>query len=204
MPFQPVPNVAQVRIEGSQDGQLTINDLYFEVSGGGITPVNVLALATAVAAWVVGNFAAPLSNDWAASRVVAFDIGDPAGAIAVAPSVVIGGTATESAPNNVAACLSIRTGLAGRSGHGRNYICGIPNADIDINTMSGTLMADIIENYEMLIGAGTFLAGWQWVVVSRRTLGDVRPAGIAIPVTAVSFTRPTVSSMRSRSVGHGA
>jgi len=204
MPFQAVPNVAQVRIEGAQDGQLTINDLYFTISGGGITAVNILNLATAVAAWVVGNFAAPLSNDWSGSRVVAFDLGSPSGAIAVVPAVVIGGTATEAAPNNVAACLSIRTAQAGRSARGRNYICGIPNADVDLNTMSGSFMADVVANYEMLIGAGLFLAGWQWVVVSRVTGGAVRPTGIFTPVTAVSFTRPTVASMRSRAVGHGA
>jgi hypothetical protein len=42
------------------------------------------------------------------------------------------------------------------------------------------------------------------VVVSRRTLGELRPVGVAIPVVSVAFTSPYVRSMRSREVGHGA
>lgn len=204
MPFQAVPNVAQCRVEGRQDGQLTINDLYFEISGGGITPVNIATLAAALATWATAALAPLASVDWSSSRVTAVDLGSPTGAIAVADATAVGGVGTEAAPNNVAACVSLRTAQAGRSGRGRNYVCGVPNAVVTLNTMSAGYMGDLIDAYTLLIGAGTFEAGWQLVIVSRRTAGLPRPTGIAIPVTSASFTRPTVASMRSRAVGHGA
>src|SRR6185369_1157557 len=49
-----------------------------------------------------------------------------------------GSIATEQAPNAMAACISLRTGLAGRSFRGRNYVSGVPNAEIDVNHMSTT------------------------------------------------------------------
>jgi hypothetical protein len=65
-------------------------------------------------------------------------------------------------------------------------------------------MIAMIEAYTLLVGPGSFEPGWQLVVVSRRTLGELRPVGVAIPVVSVAFTSPYVRSMRSREVGHGA
>jgi hypothetical protein len=69
--------------------------------------------------------------------------------------------------------------------------------------MDAGWMSDIVTVYQMLVGPGTFLAGWEFVIVSRVTAGAPRTAGLAIPVTDVFFTKDTVASMRSRSVGHG-
>jgi len=191
-------------VEGRQDGQLTINDLFFTISGGGITAVNIANLAAAVATWAQAALAPLASNDWSSTRVVATDLTTASGPVAVADATAIGGVGSEAAPNNVAACISIRTAFAGRSARGRNYVCGVPNAVVTLNTMSAGYMGDVVDAYTLLIGAGTFLAGWQFVVVSRKTGGLPRPTGIFTPVTSVSFTRPTVASMRSRAVGHGA
>jgi len=204
MPLPVVPDVAQVRLEGRIDGQLTLNNLYFEVSGGGITPVNIATLANAVAAWFLDELTPELSQDWSAVRVQAFDLGDPAGAAATATSAGPGGVAGESAPNNVAACISIRTASRGRSGRGRNFLPGVPNSLITLNTLDNTFMATLVSVYEQLIGPGTFLAGWQQVIVSYYTAGALRVAPLVQPVVGVEFTTPYVRSMRSREIGHGA
>jgi len=204
MAFQSVPDVAQVRVEGRQDGQLTINDVYFAISGGGITPTNIAQLADAMDDWAAANLALKLSEDWSYTRVVAFDLTAADGPIAVASNPTTGAIASEAAPNNVAACISLRTAQRGRSGRGRNFIPGVPGNAVTLNTLSGPFMADIILAYENLIGAGTFLAGWQQVIVSRQTGGALRPTGLAIPVVSCEFTVPYVRSMRTREVGHGA
>lgn len=204
MPFQPVPDVAQCRVIGRQDGQITINDLYFEISGGGITPVNLFGLVTVIDSWASGSLAALLSDDWTYERTEGIDLTTANGFTASESSPTIGGSAGEAAPNNVAACVSIRTGNAGRSFRGRNYVPGIPNSLITLNTLDAGFRASLLSVYSDLIGAGTFVAGWQWGVVSRVSAGVVRPAGIISPVTSVVFTTPYVRSMRSRSVGHGA
>jgi hypothetical protein len=81
---------------------------------------------------------------------------------------------------------------------------GIPNNLLVLNTIDDGLRGDIVTAYNLLIGAGSFVTGWQWVVLSRVTGGVPRANGIGIPITRVVFTKNTVSSMRSREVGHGA
>jgi len=204
MAFQPVPDVAHVQVMGQQDNQLTINDLYFEISGGGITPVNLQALVNAVDTWASGSLAPQLSDDWSYTRTRGADLSAQFGAVAEASTPAEGGSSAEAAPNNVAICISLRTGFAGRSFRGRNYIPGVPNDMVTLNTVSPVYLNALLLIYDQLVGAGTFLAGWQLGIVSRVTAGAVRPTGIITPVLSVSFTTPYVRSMRSREVGHGA
>lgn len=204
MAFQAVPNVAQIRCEGIVDGCQTINDLYFEISGGAIDPVNIQTITGLVGSWFATSLAPNLSNDWAPVRAVGIDLGSPTGATASVGLSGAGGVTNEAAPNNVAACVSLRTAQRGRSGHGRNFVPGIPNSLITLNTLDAGFINDITTVYLALVGAGTFAAGWQLVVVSRRTGGLLRAEGVPIPVTDVLFTSPNVRSMRSREVGHGA
>lgn len=204
MPYQPVPDVAQVRIEGRLDRQLTLNDLYFEISGGGITPTNLSALATAVDAWVGLSLQPLLSEDWSAVRVIATDLTTQTGPSVESGLSGVGGVGVESAPGNVAACVSFRTAFRGRNYRGRNFLPGIPNSVILLNTLTPTFIDDVLTAYGSLVGAGTFLPGWQWVVVSRFLGGVPRATGIASPVVQAVFTTDTVRSMRTREVGHGA
>jgi|SRR5215212_1918281 len=204
MAFQAVPNVAQARLRGVVDGQLTINDLYFEVSGGGITVTNLTTLCSALSDWFANNMAPLLSEDWTAVDVQAFDLGSATGPSVIIGAATPGAIASEACPNNVAACISIRTAQRGRSGRGRNFIPGVPGNAVTLNTLSSPFMIAMIEAYTLLVGPGSFEAGWQLVVVSRVTAGAPRAVGIAIPVVSVAFTSPYVRSMRSREVGHGA
>lgn len=208
MAFIPVPNVAHVVCQGAVDLQMTINDLYFEISGGGITPVNLQALSDAVRDWFNGQFTVPLSNEFLAVRVIATDLTVANSFRVESAAGDVGGSANEPAPNNVAGCVKFVTALSGRSFRGRNYVPALPNSEIATNTMSNSLMFDILTAYNALVGAGTFLAGWQWVAVSRfTTIGGIpnqpRTTGIATPITSAVFVNPYVKSMRSRAVGHG-
>ncbi|HMC75237.1 MAG TPA: hypothetical protein VKG87_13115, partial [Terriglobales bacterium] len=201
--FQAVPNVAQVTIAGVQDAQLTINDIYFEASGA-ITGPSLTNLATNVASWVGVSLAPLLSEDWSSVAVRAIDLSSATGLVGEAPAGGPGGVASEAAPNNVAACVSFRTAQRGRSGRGRNYVPGIPNVAVTLNTLAPTFISDLVDAYFILVGAGSFTPGWEMVVVSRQTAGALRPTGIAIPVTDIRMVTPYVRSMRSREVGHGA
>jgi hypothetical protein len=209
MAFIPVPNVAQITLEGSVDRQMTINDIYFEISGGGITGVNLFGLVSTVATWWLSSVITQLSNDFAGVRVRGRDLTAADSFIAEIGAPNIGGVDEEAAPNNVAACIKIATALAGRSFRGRNYVPAVPNSMITLNTLDPAFITAIELAYNQLPGAGTFLAGWQMVVVSRFSGTDVngdpipRAAGIATPVVSCLFASPFVRSMRSREIGHG-
>jgi hypothetical protein len=204
MPFVAVPNTALVRLQGVVDNQMTINDLSFEVSGGGITVVNLTTLAVAVEDWWSLNVANLLSENWSTVRVTAVDLSSETGPSVEVASSTPGGVSGEAAPNNVAACVSFRTASRGRSARGRNFVPSIPNSLITLNTLDAGFITDLLNAYSLLPGAGTFLAGWEWVVVSRFTGGVERVTPVNFPVTSVIMVGTAVRSMRSREIGHGA
>ena len=203
MPFVANPNTAQVRLQGTVDSQITINDLFFELSGGGINVANLTTLAVAVEDWWALNVANLLSFDWSTTRVSAIDLTSITGPAVDVPSSTVGGFSGEAAPNNVAACVSFRTASRGRSGRGRNFVPGIPNSEITLNTLSSGFIGDLLNAYNLLPGAGTFLAGWEWVVASYFSAGVARVAPVNFPVTSAIMVGTSVRSMRSREIGHG-
>lgn len=203
MAFQPAPGIVQATLEGTVDGQLTINDLYF-FSSGTITVGTMTTLLNALLNWFTTNLASLLSDDWSAVRVRLVDLTTATGLTVENPAVQVGGVAGEANPNNVAACVSIRTAQRGRSGRGRNFVPGIPGSVVTLNTLDSGFISDLLTAYSALVGAGTFAAGWQLVVLSRVTGGSPRANGIGIPVTSVTMVGNSVRSMRSREIGHGA
>jgi hypothetical protein len=203
MPFQAAPSILQTTIEGRADNQLTINDLFW-FSSGAISPVVVNSLLLALSNWVDTTLTPLLSRDWSATRVRAVDLSSPVGLGMEIATPFVGGVDVEAAPNNVAACVSFRTAQRGRSGRGRNFVPGIPNSVITLNTLDPAFIGDITNAYGVFPGAGVFVAGWQWVVLSRQTAGALRANGIGIPITSATMVGNSVRSMRSREIGHGA
>lgn len=203
MPFQEVPATVQLRLEGRIDNQQTINDLYFRKISGVVDFVSMSALAGSMIGWWSTNFTPLVSEDWSTVRIQAVDLRTADGIVFELPFVASGGVAVESAPNNVAACVSIRTGVRGRSARGRNYVAGVPNSEITLNTLSTTFINDLVGAYNMLDGPDEVELGWQWVVVSRFSGGLVRPTGVTFFVTSATMVGNVVRSMRSRLVGHG-
>lgn len=204
MAFQPATNIAQVTVQGRVDGQITINNLYFEVSGGGITAVNLAQLVSAVDFWASDSLAPQLSDDWSYEITTGRDLTVANGVQVTASAPTPGGVSGEANPNNVAVCVSLRTAFGGRSFRGRNYVPGIPATAVTLNSIDPTFSTNLLVVYNALVGAGTFEPGWQLVVLSRYTLGNPRAVALGAPVTACIITRPYVASMRSRAVGHGA
>jgi hypothetical protein len=203
MPFQPVEQVAQITCQGVVDSQITINDIYFQNSAA-VTPINLGTLVADMSDWFTASLAPLLSDDWSTVRVRGVDLTTITGPVAETSNSTPGGSAGEAAPNNVAACVSFRTAQRGRSARGRNFVPGIPNSLITLNTLDNGFISDLLIAYNALVGPGTFSAGWQMVIVSRVTENSVRPTGLAIPVTSVIMVGNSVRSMRSREIGHGA
>lgn len=166
--------------------------------------MNLGTIAGAVGTWFASELAPLLSDDWSAQRVIGVDLTTATGPRVDVGSATPGGISGEANPNNVAAVVSFRTNSRGRSGRGRNYVPAIPGSLVTLNTIDPALIASLIGAYSLLMGPGTFEAGWEWVVLSRETGGVPRANGLALPITGVVMVSDQVRSMRSRSVGHGA
>lgn len=203
MPFQEVPATVQIRLEGVMDRQQTINNLYFRQITGTISPLTVNTLLVNVKSWWVLNIVPLLSEDFSGVRAQATDLSEELGIVAEVDATSTGGVASESAPNNVAACVSFRTGIRGRSFRGRNYVSGIPNSVITLNSLDPTFVGDLLTPYGELVGPDAIASGWQWVIVSRFSGGLPRGVGITTFVDSVTVVGNFVRSMRSREIGHG-
>jgi len=114
----------------------------------------------------------------------------------------LGGFDGTSSPGNVAMAVSFRTGHAGRSYRGRNYISGIPVADVEGNGISPYWAAAIVAAFEGFITEAVS-SGFAWVVVSTIAEGVLRELGVASPVIAAAVTDLAIDSMRRRLSGRG-
>lgn len=205
MAFIPVPDTAQIRVEGRVDGQQTINDLYFRHTTGPIAAADLQALTSALAAWAIGFYAPVLNEAWSGVQVTARDLTSLIGFSAVSGLTgTVGGVAGEAAPNNCTMAVSFRSAFAGRSFRGRNYVPCLTNSQITGNDIDSTWADAVVAAYaELLFGGGSLPAGWVWVVVSRFTLGAPRVTGIFNEVFSVLVSDLTVDSQRRRLPGRG-
>jgi len=203
MAFQAVPNTAVVCVNGTLWGQEIQNTLYFEKDTGYIL-ADLLDLAALVRSWWFAEVMPLLSSDYIFREITAQDISVEAGEIAfnTAETGTAGGVVSEAMPGNVAIAVSFRTGLAGRSYRGRNYVGGLPNTAVAGNTITDTFRTAIGAAYEALL---TVLEDedFVWGVVSRVTEGLPRPVGVITAIASVLVVDAFVDSQRRRLSGRG-
>lgn len=203
MPFIPVPNTVQVNVVYLMDDQEVENTLYYEKSTG-VDATDLASLVETLNAFIVSELIPFLGNTIQLIRLVGvlLDAADSLLYVSTTGLPVSGGAAGAAAPNNVALCMSLRTGTRGRSFRGRNFIPGIPKDLITENTVGSGSVTAYEEAYNGLIGvAGD--DGWQQVVVSRFSGGAPRVTGVTTPITAAFVVDPTVDSQRRRLPGRG-
>lgn len=210
MPFVPVANTVEFELRAILDDQKVENTLYF---GRGFAPtaVQMLAMANLLAGWWAAEVADYTAESVSLVEVYATDLTSASGPTAsyIPPSAVTGGDASAALPNNVSLCVSFRTANRGRSYRGRNYVVGLTEAAVVLNTVQPAYIASILEAYNLLPGLGT-ATGWTWYVVSRFSGVDPdthapipRVTGVRTPVTTVVIVDPTVDSARRRLPGRG-
>lgn len=205
MPFQPAPGVIGVTIEGRLFGQQYINDLYFFQNGADPTVGDCSTVATIVKDWFIAEVLPQVTETLIMLKVTAKNLAVNGGAKAV---IGFGGAQgevlTEQAPNNCCAVVTFDTGQSGKSSHGRNYISGVPNAVIDVNTIASDWYADLIDGYMTLLPGGAFdPSPYFWSVLSRQSAGIILGSAIAVPVLNVYASDTTVDSQRRRLPGRG-
>lgn len=204
--FQPAPDCVTVTIEGSVDGQLTINDLSFRSQIGPRTAPDVLALTTAIGAWYVSEVIPWLNHNYTAR------VAKGRGLSSANPFVALsslgnepGAETGDQLPNNCSMAVHFGTGSAGRSYQGRNYVPVLDRDDVVGNFIDAAWANNIVTAYQSLLFPGDIVPdGWIWVIISR-VQGGVRPAeALFHEVSSVSVVDLVVDSMRRRLPGRGA
>lgn len=205
MAFQPAPGTIGVVIQGKLSGQDDQNTLYFFQNGADPTIGDCVAIANLVASWWDATVRQKICDTWQGQKIVAKNLFVNGGAKAVVSiATQFGVISTEQAPNNVAPCVTFDTGQSGKSSHGRNYIGGIPNANINVNDIDSGWANDIIGAYQQLLPGGSHdPTPYFWSVLSRQSGGVVAAQATAVPVLNVYFSDLTVDSQRRRLPGRG-
>lgn len=204
MAFIPVPNTLMVEIVYEQDGQVMENTLYYEKPGGGVILSDIEELLEEINLIVRVQLLPLLSNTLQVLRIVGTMIDVVGGLTAISTTSLPapGESTSPPLPNSVSVVMSLRTGLAGRSFRGRNYVPGLAEDAIAGNTVNSTMIAALIEVWNALrLASGD--PGWQNVVVSRFSNNAPRVTGVTTPITSVVVFDDQVDNQRRRLPGRG-
>lgn len=203
MAFQPVIGTAEVDIRGTLNGQLVENTIFLHV-GDAWTPELLASAASIVRDWWFASIMPALPTAYVFREVFVKDLTTAAG-LEASDAIGFGIQGTDSRavlPGNATLAVSFRTGLAGRSFRGRNFVPGMTVGDVEGNTVTTGFAGEMSSGYAGLLTA-LVDSDFTWVVVSRVTEGAIRATGLTTPVIAVAITDLLVDSMRRRLTGRG-
>lgn len=196
MEFIPVPNVAQVEMLYTQQGEPCENVYHYQFAAPP-TALDLNNLIDAMKAWELNHASALRNVATELTRIRARDLSVQDGLIVdrqVIPTIV-GADVSTGLPNNVTVAIAKRTGLGGRSFRGRTFHIGLSDNQVGNNEILPPTLTALGQVYTLLINVD--LSGNPpLVVVSRRHGGNPRLVGVATPVTSITIDKFTDSQRR--------
>lgn len=220
--FQPCPGIASVVLQVSiPDSDQLQNVLH--VSNGGTsawTAAQLTTLVNAVDTWITtgagtGNtYAGLMGNYVTVTGIVARDLTTSTGP-GYTKSVSHAGTNTNGrVASGLAFCVTLRSGLSGRSQRGRVFMGGCTTDQFDStdkNLFTSNVGNGMTLTWNSLIAAVTAAgAGWSWVILSRYELNPSPPpismkrtSGIGTAVASVGYADLWCDYQRRRAPAHG-
>jgi len=203
MAFVPAPNCAEAIINWDTPGGRNLNVCNFKFAGSYIQD-DIDALAAAVDS-AVGTDMLPLTSG--DSAYVGTHVRGLAATVdleALNVDSIGAGTAMGGGlPTNASHCISLRTGLTGRSARGRFYTVGMAtSAQASADAVSVTYSNAYIDALENMSAAAA-LEGWTFVVLSRQNNGIVLTTAVARPITTMLAVDLNIDSQRRRLAGRG-
>jgi hypothetical protein len=203
MAFIPVPDVCAITLDGVWLGEDAVNTLYFRKTGGW-SGAQMLALATGVRLWWADEMQGltSLSGSLQGVRYRGLATANEPTDVVTGSGPLQGTKVGDPTPGPTSFAIKFRTGLAGRSFRGRNFMWGIVMGDVSGNVLSGSQAEGYRLAYNALFDIAT-AHSCTWVVVSRYANKLPRVTGISTPVTSVSYTDLNLDVMRNRAAGRG-
>lgn len=212
MPFVPALNTAFCRTVYLWDNQEVENTLWFRNTGGAFDEISIANLAISIENNLIANLIPNQSNDVTYLFTEAVDQTAPNGFVGIASgNPTIGGTATPTQANNVSLAVGFRTGVSGRSFHGRNFLIGLPGTAISQSEIDPTYLLSVSTGYNNFRSA-VAADGFVHVVASRFTgftivdgkkVPTPRATAVITPITSYVFSDNIVDAQRRRLPGRG-
>jgi len=204
MAFVPVPDGAKVAVEMSSSGEAVVNTFWFTQAGTwGVDELEALAeqVWTLYAAFVILRYGSGVSL----IKVTATDMRTQFAPQYATDHTPVPGEASSGValPNNVAICISKRTGLTGRSTRGRNYFLVQSTENLSGGQSVSATFAAAVDT--LLEAISTAVNAIDWVEVVASFVQNKTPLATALTyvITSRAVVDLTVDSMRRRLPGRG-
>lgn len=198
MPFQSIPDCAELVIRGTVDVKPVANVIGFHLPGG-YNQTNIDDLATAGDAQVTAGYK-PIMT--AGMSYIGCDVRGLTSSVDLvatdASGAGAGGIGGAQLNNNVTLCITLRSGFSGRSARGRFYAFPtgageLSAANLFVNTYGDALVAFLQD-----LQVAALAVGWHMAILSRRNLGALRPVGVSFDVTNIAYRNLISDSQRGR------
>lgn len=204
MPFVPAPNIVQVELRCTLDGQNVENRFHVNVFHTP-TAADLTNVANRVSNVVINNWIPqlPVALTLRAIHCRSLHVQNGVEADFPFPVPTNGSLIGDVLPSNVTICVSVRTGASGRSARGRVYWMGLREADVVGNTLDAARGGTIVAAVQAMIN-GLVTDGFAWTIVSYISNGIPRPGGpVYFVATTALLVDNVVDSQRGRLPGRG-
>lgn len=194
------PTIIKGEFFYTMTSQPAMNRIHIITGTTSPTASQCAVFAAALATWWDGNIRTLVPATMQLNQVHCVALNPINGAQATFSSgLPHAGTNTGQAlPNNVAFCISLRTGLTGRSARGRWYQGGLTEDQVTGNDLTAGAVTSYVAALDNLLSAIS-AAGGQAAIVSYFANGVLRPGGpVYFPITDALAVDSTVDSQRGR------
>lgn len=203
MPFQPCPNIAEIRAHYLWAGQNVYNIYHAEVAGGW-NPLLLNDLALDVMPRLEDILAIqPTTVQLVDVTCTDLSAEDGGQVTAIPAGTGLGLSTSPSLPNNCSVVIKWTTDTRGRSFRGRTYHVGLTEIMVTGNLLTATAHDDLLDLYTTLWGEiEEELPNRDFVVLSRIADGVPRVAGVGTQITHI-VVEDVLDSQRRRLPGRG-
>lgn len=201
MPFQPVPETAQIDIVFSQNGVIVQNSFYARHPGG-YSIVNLQALADDIDTAVPVTWLPRMASDCTYLRTDVRGLANANDLVATQDAnSAPGDDPISPLPNNVAFAIKKTSGLTGRAARGRTYWLSIPRDKLDSsneNLVDATYITNIVGAVGSIRTNINSTGNWEAVLVSRFLNNEKRTEGETFPWTGENAVNNIIDTQRGR------
>jgi len=200
MAFVAVPATIKVDWFYTYNGQNCMNRMYVNRTESLPTAATCAAVAQQAADWWVGNCKALVPATCELRLVQATSVAVQNGPSATFSSGLpsAGTNGQPALPGNVTICVSLRTGLTGRSARGRWYWVGLGEGQVVDNNLTGGVAVSITAAMDALLSAMNAISSAP-IIVSFESNGAPRVGGpVKFFITDALMVDTVIDSQRGR------
>lgn len=203
MAFIPVPNTAEIVLQGNTNGHAAYLTLYAE-QGEPFSPGDLEALLTAVGSWWDEDLSTIVTTslNMPSIKVTALDSDSAPTAVKTDMAETTGQVAEVPVTDQAAAVVSFYTQNRGRSFRGRNYVPSVSRSNLLNTSLWTSAFAEALTDVYGQLADKFNTTPFTHVVVSRYGFGSPRLIGITTPVQSY-VGKQLIGTQRRRIIGVG-